>query len=252
MKSKDLAKWVIKVPAKAKIFVKLGDEVEMDDKLLLVKSSKVEKFDLSGMLSKLAETDLEDLNQKFLNKMVEAGELLYSFGFSIFGNKICFPMGGICLGIDEFKNLKIESIEEEEKTIYSPVKAKVAKLEEGKLVLEFKVKEYAGRGINSGKAWAESRVKEINEIKDLNYEIDNGVLFTKNLDRGFLFKAEVLGARAVVIPEGIVKDENNLKINLPILELSSKKWDSLFEEYNDKNEKFLVNSRTELLLLVLE
>lgn len=252
MKSKDLAKWVIKVPTKAKIFVKVGDEVEIDDKLLSFTSSKVENFDLSNILPKLAGNDLENLNQKFLNKMVEAGELLYSFGFSVFGNKICFPMGGICLGIDEFKNLKIESIEEEEKIIYSPVKSRVSKIEDGKLVLEFKAKEYSGRGINSGKTWAEGKVREINEIKDLNYEIDEGILFTKNLDQGFLFKAEVLGAKAIVIPEGIIKDEHNLKISLPILELNLINWKKLFDEYENKNEKFLVNSKADLLLLVLE
>jgi len=248
MKVKDKGTWVIKLPANVKLLVEVGDKVETGQKLAVFNSHKVETFSYSGNLAKISEEKREELDNFFKEKRVEEGELFYNVG--IFKNKICFPLTGICLGFDEFKNLKIERIEEDEKEIFSPVEAKVAKIEDGKMVLEFGAKEYEGQGLNGSKAWGEGEIKIVDEIKFLDYELENNILFTNNLDKSFLLKAQVVGVKAVV-----TKDNEEIKevdIDLPVLRLEKQIWDDFMGENAGKMKKMLVNAKMDKLLLVLE
>ncbi|MDD2483349.1 MAG: hypothetical protein PHE32_01355 [Candidatus Shapirobacteria bacterium] len=248
MRSKDKASWIIKLPAKAKILVEVGDKVSEGDKLAVFSSHKIETFDYSGPLSKMNENKREELNNFIKEKQVTSGDIFYDLG--IFKNKICFPLTGLCLGLDEFKNLRIEKVENEKKEIFAPVEAKISKIEEGKMVLEFKAKEYKGEGLNQLKAWGEGEIKIIDEIKLLNFELNNNVLFTKNLDKAFLLKAQVVGVRAIVI-----SDNNEIKevnINLPVLRMEKENWNEFMKENLGKNKKMLVNSKMNKLLLMLE
>ena len=248
MRSKDKSVWVIKLPAKANILVEVGDKVKIGDKLAVFNSHKVENFDYNGKLSSMSDDVREDLNNLFKEKMVTTGDLFCTLG--IFKNKICFPATGLCLGLDEFKNLKIEMVEDEKKEIFTPVEAKVSKIEEGKMVLEFEAKEYIGVGLTGLKAWGQGKVKIVDEIKFLNYELDGNVLFTNNLDKAFLFKAMVVGASAVVFNGN--EDIKEIDINLPILKLEDHVWKDFMKENLDKERKILVNARMDKLLLVLE
>ncbi|HPT66267.1 MAG TPA: hypothetical protein PK257_03090 [Candidatus Woesebacteria bacterium] len=247
MKTKDKAIWVIKLPSKAKILVKVGDKVDNDQKLAIFSSHKIETFDYSGPLSKMDETKRQDLDNFIRGKQVNSGDMFCDLG--IFKNKIFFPLTGLCLGLDEFKNLRIEKIEEDKKEILSPVEAKVSKIEEGKMVLEFKAKEYSGTGLNQLKAWGNGEIKIVDDIKLLNFELDDNVLFTENLDKTFLLKAQVIGVRAVVTPNEDVKE---VDINIPVLRLEKKVWEDFMKENLGKKRKMLVNASKEKLLLVLE
>ena len=225
MKTKDKASWVIKLPSKAKILVKVGDKVDEGQKLAIFSSHKIETFDYSGPFSKMDEVKREELNNFIKGKQVNSGDIFYDLG--IFKDKICFPLTGLCLGLDEFKNLRIEKIEDDKKEILAPVEARVNKIEQGKMVLEFKAKEYIGVGLNQLKAWGEGEIKIINDIKLLNFELDNNVLFTNNLDETFLLKAQVIGIKAIV-----VLDNDNIKgidIKLPVLKMEKEDWDELEE-----------------------
>jgi len=247
MKAKDKATWVIKLPAKAKILIEIGDKVKNGDKLATFDSHTVETFDYSGNLGLMTDEKREELNNSFKEKIVNQGDVFYNLG--IFKNKLCFPLTGLCLGFDEFKNLRIEKVEIEKKEIFSPVEAKVSKIEDGKMVLEFEAKEYKGEGLNGLKAWGEGEIKIINDIKLLNYELDDNILFTNNLDKAFLLKAQVVGVMAVVI-----KDEktNDVDINLPILKFDEETWNNFMKENLEKKKKILVNAKMDKLLLVLE
>lgn len=247
MKAKDKAIWVIKLPAKAKLLVEVGDKVEVGEKLAVFSSHTVETFNYSGGLSSISDEKMEELNNLFKEKSVNQGEVFYSLG--IFKNKICFPLTGLCLGFDEFKNLKIEKTETEKKEILSPVESKVAKIEDGKMILEFDAKEYKGEGLNGLKAWGHGEIKIIDDIKLLNYELDDNILFTSNLDKAFLLKAQVVGVRAVVIKDEKVED---MDINLPVLKLDEETWNHFMKENLGKDKKILVNARMDKLLLVLE
>jgi len=248
MKAKDKGTWVIKLPAKVKLLVEVGDKVETGQKLAVFSSHTVETFSYSGNLAKINEEKREELDNFFREKKVQAGELFYDIG--IFKNKICFPLTGICLGFDEFKNLKIEREEDEEKEIFSPIEANVAKIEDGKMVLEFGAKEYEGQGLNGSKAWGEGEIKIIDDIKFLDYELEDGVLFTNNLNKSFLLKAQVVGVKAVVTQDN--EEIKEIDLNLPVLRLKNQTWDEFMGENAGKTKKMLVNAKMDKLLLVLE
>lgn len=248
MKSKNKASWIIKLPAKVKLLVEVGDNVKIGDKLVVFSSHTIETFDYSGILTGLNDSKIEELNNLFKDKSVEEGEEFLSLGF--FKNKICFPLTGLCLGLDEFKNLRIEKIENDKKEIFAPIEAKVSKIEEGKMVLEFGAKEYKGEGLNQLKAWGEGEIKIIDDIKFLNHELNNNILFTNNLDRAFLLKAQVVGVTAVVIFGN--EKIKEVEINLPLLRLDEQNWKEFMKENFGKNKRMLVNSKMDKLLLVLE
>jgi hypothetical protein len=248
MRLKDKSKWVIKLPVKAKLLVEVGDKVKIGDKLAVFNSHKVETFDYSNKLSSISDDIRENLDNLFKEKMVTTGDVFYTLG--ILKNKVCFPATGLCLGLDEFKNLRIEMVENEKKEIFTPVEAKVSKIEEGKMVLEFEAKEYKGEGLTGLKAWGQGKVKIIDEIKFLNYELDGNVLFTSNLDKAFLFKAMVVGVKAVVINGN--QDIKEIDINLPILRFEDQVWNDFMKDNLEKERKMLVNTKMDKLLLVLE
>lgn len=245
---KDKSIWVIKLPLRAKVLVEVGDVVESGQKLAEFRSHTVETFDYSGDLRKMSEEKREELNNFFKDKVVKEGEMFWNVG--IFKNKICFPLTGLCLGFDEFKNLKIEKIEDEKKEILAPIDSKVIKIEEGKMVLEFKAKEYDGQGLNGLKAWGEGEIKIIDDIKSLNYELDDSVLFTNNLAKAFLLKAMVVGVRAIVVLDN--EEINELDFKIPVLRLEKEVWKEFMRENLGKSKKMLVNAKFDKLLLMLE
>lgn len=248
MRVKEKGTWVIKLPVNAKILVEAGDKVKVGQKLAIFNSHQVETFNYNGNLAKMSEKKREELDLFFKEKMVNEGELFYKPG--IFKNKICFPLTGVCLGFDEFKNLKIEKVQDEQKEVFSPVESKVEKIEEGKMVLSFKAKEYGGQGLNGLKAWGEGEVKIIDETRFLDYELDGNILFTNNLNKSFLLKAQVVGIKAVVV---LGNDEiSQLDINLPILRLEKSVWDKFMEENNGKMKKMLINAKMDKIIMVLE
>jgi len=246
MRSKIKAKWVIKLPSGAKILVKVGDVVGIMEKLAEVEEKKIESFNFSQFLGKLDAEKLAELNQKFRNNWVNSGELMCLVG-GIFPNKICFPMSGNFLEIDEFGNLKIEKTDQGKKDVLSPVEAKVIKIEDGKITLEFGAKEFKGIGLIEGKAWGEGEIKITNEIKELNSQLKGNILFTNNLDKTFLLKAEVVGITAIV-----VNVDGEVDTELPILKLEENEWEELMSGLKNKREKMLINSRLGRLLLVVE
>ncbi|MDD4785062.1 MAG: hypothetical protein PHH12_01210 [Candidatus Shapirobacteria bacterium] len=248
MKIRNKANWVIKLPNKSKLFVEVGDKVKVGDKLAVFNSHKVENFDYSGNLGNISDSKREELDNLFRNKVVQEGDLFLNLGF--LKNKLCFPLTGLCLGLDEFKNLKIEKTEDIKKEIFTPVEAKVTKIEEGKMVLEFDAKEYKGKGLNGLKAWGEGEIKIIDDIKFLNYQMEGNVLFTKNIERAFLLKARVVGIKAIVVLEN--EKNKEIEIDLPVLELDEQTWKEFTKDNLGKNKKMLVNSKMDKLILVLE
>jgi hypothetical protein len=247
MKSKVKAKWVIRLPVGAEILVKLNELVEEKQKIAVVEIRKVESFNYSFIFGKFGGDKLLDLNEKFKESQVNEGDLICTTG-GLFSNKICFPISGDFLEVDEFGNLKIETREEKKKDILAPVKSKISKIEEGKMVLDFWAKEFNGEGIVEGKVWGEAEVKMINEVKQLNSELEGKLLFTDNLDPSFLLKAEVVGIVGVVT--NIKSDD--LKTKMPVICLKDEDWQELFKNFLKKEYKFLLNSRLGRLLLVIE
>lgn len=230
------AKWVIRVPEGAKLFIKRGQKVNQGSLVLELERKKVPWWDVEEMFLNKKEKVIE-FNQRWLGKKVNRNQILYKMG-GIFGRKLLSPAEGICLGIDEFYNLKIET-ETEKKEIKSPVAALVSELGKEKVVLEFEVMEFKGMGLIEGKVWGElSGDDEIQEGK---------VVMMDKADRAVMTKAWVLGAAGVVAREADKVDWEG--IELPILILKENDWEKL-EKY--KGRRVLLNSKMARLLVVLK
>jgi hypothetical protein len=248
MKKGMKTKWIIKVSGEVNFLVKQGEEVDNGQLLARLKSKLVESFNFSDFFGKLGQEKLEELNEKFKNTWVNSGELLCLTG-GIFPNKICFPMSGNFLEIDEFGNLKIEKIEDKEKEIKAPVDSKIIKIEDDKIVLEFEAQEFKGEGIVEGKSWGKGVIRVINEMKDLSSLLEGSILFTDNSSKSFLLKAEVVGINAVVTNKPV--DIDDIRIGLPFLKLDDDAWVELMK-HEGEEKSILVNSRVGRLLMVLE
>jgi hypothetical protein len=248
MRSKIKAKWIIKMPIGAEVLVKIGDKVKSDEIIAMVSPKKIETFNFSQFLGKFDNKKLDELNQKFKNNWVNSGELMCLVG-GLFPNKICFPMSGNFIEIDEFGNLKIEKTDGEKTEVISPVNSNVVKIEVDKITLEFEAKEFKGNGIIEGKSWGEGIIQVIDEAKDLDFKLKGSILLTNNLSKSFLLKAEVVGVNAVV--SDVIDMDREINIDLPILVLSKEDMGELLK-YKGERKKMLVNSRVGRLLLVIE
>ena len=248
MKTKIKAKWIIKFPVGSKVLVKTGDKVEENQVVVKIDGKKVESMNLSNFFGKFSDSKSEQLNQKLKGVWVNSGELMCLTG-GVFPKKICFPMSGNFLEIDEFGYLKIEVKEDKQREIVAPIESVVLKIETDKLILEFKAREFKGRGLVAGKSWGEGRIEVINESKDLTFKLKDNIILTQNLTNSFLLKAEVVGVVGV-ITDSEVKEED-LITGLPLLKLDKDTWQELLK-CQGTNKKMLINSRLERLLLVLE
>lgn len=247
MRSKIKAKWVIRLPSGASILVKAGDIVEDGQKLAELEIKKIESFNFSNFLGKLAAEKLADVNEKFRGSWVNEGDLIcITSGF--FPSKICFPMSGDFLEVDEFGNVKIEIKEDRKKQVFSPVRAKVSKIDEDKIVLDFGAKEFRGEGLVEGKTWGVAEIRLVNQFNQLTSDLDDQILFTENLDSSFLLRAEVVGVVGIVTS----LKSNDLKTKMPVLCLGGNDWQELFKNFLNQSHKFLLNSRLGRLLLVIE
>ncbi|HOR02049.1 MAG TPA: hypothetical protein PKZ92_02210 [Candidatus Woesebacteria bacterium] len=245
---KNKTKWIIKTIGEVSHEVSEGEKVTVGKLLAWVKPKVVESFSLAQFFGKLSTEKLEQLNQNFKNSWVNSGDLLCLTG-GLFPKKICFPMSGNFLEIDEFGNLKIERVEDEEKEIKAPVKSKVSKIEPEKIVLDFEAIEVSGEGIIEGKAWGNGEIKIIDDIRELKSSLKGEVLFSHNIDRPFLLKAEVVGVTAIVTDTEVKSGE--IDLGLPMLKLTKETWKEVMR-YKGKQASVLVNSRVGRLLIVLE
>jgi hypothetical protein len=247
MKKKLKTKWGINISGESHFLVKVGQEVADGQILARVKEKKINSFDISSFLGKIDVEKLSVLNEKFKNSWVNSGELICMTG-GIFPSKICFPMTGSFVGIDEFGILRIEESSDIEKEIKSPVNSRVLKLEEDKISLEFEVQEFKGESLVEGKTWGKGKIKLINEARDLDSSLRGGLLFTNNLSKTFLLKAEVIGVTGIVTNK---KTDDELMMDLPVLFLDDSEWKEILS-HDGENKSFLLNSRVGRLLMVLE
>jgi len=246
MKDKIKTKWAMKLPLKSKILVSLGDMVQQDQIVAEVENLEVKSFNYASIFNGIETEKLMDLNSKFKNELVNQGDL-FCIKSGFLGKKICFPDTGKFLEVNEFGSLKIEIDMGNKKEIKAPVKSKVSKIEDGKLFLDFWVKEFSGEGLVEGKAWGNGVIIQIDRLDQLTSDLDGKILFTNNLDATFLLKAEVIGVVGVVTNTKV----DQLKTKMPVLFLEDDVWGDLFKK--DKNEnRFLLNSVIGRLLLVLE
>ncbi len=246
MKDKIKTKWTIKLPLKSKILVKVGDVVEQDQIIAETENSEIKNYNYASIFNGMEIGKIAELNSKFKNELVNQGDL-FCIKSGFLGKKICFPESGKFLEINEFGSLKIEIDLGNKKEIKAPVKSKVSKIEDGKLILDFWVKEFKGEGLVDGKTWGDGQLENINRLDKLGPNMDGNILFTDNLDSTFLLKAEVVGVVGIVTNIKV----DILKIKIPVLYVEDDIWQNLLKIDKGEN-RFLLNSAMGRLLLVLE
>jgi len=246
MRDKIKTKWAIKLPLKSKVLVKVGDVVCQDQIVAEVEDLIVRSYNYATIFNGVEKEKLTELDSKFKNELVNQGDL-FCIKQGFFGKKICFPQSGKFLEVNEFGSLKIEIDMGDKKEIKAPVKSKVSKIEDEKLVLDFLVTEFNGEGLVEGKAWGDGQLEKINRLDRLGPNLDGKILFTDNLDPTFLLKAEVVGVVGVVTNKKV----DELKIKIPVLFLNDEVWQNLLK-FNNQENRFLLNSTMGRLLLVLE
>lgn len=246
MRDKIKTKWAIKLPLKSKVLVKVGDVVCQDQIVAEVEDLIIKSYNYATIFNGVEKEKLTELDSKFRNELVNQGDL-FCIKQGFFGKKICFPQSGKFLEVNEFGSLKIEIDMGNKKEIKAPVKSKVSKIEDEKLVLDFWVTEFSGEGLVEGKAWGDGQLEKINRLDRLGPNMDGKILFTDNLDPTFLLKAEVVGVLGVVTNKKV----DELKIKIPVLFLNDEVWQNLLK-FNNQENRFLLNSTMGRLLLVLE
>lgn len=115
--------------------------------------------------------------------------------------------------------------------------------------MDFEAIEVSGEGIIEGKAWGNGEIKIIDDIRELKSSLKGEVLFSHNIDRPFLLKAEVVGVTAIVTDTEVKSGE--IDLGLPMLKLTKETWKEVMR-YKGKQASVLVNSRVGRLLIVLE
>jgi hypothetical protein len=248
MKQKSKAHFGIKINEGTNLHVNVGDLVNKGDKLISFLSSEIKVFNDPKLL-KLSGEIWNQINQENSGKRLNKNDILYKKG-GLFSTIINMPWDGVFLMVDEFGNIQVEIDSEKEKEITAPVRSVVAKIEDGKLTLEFDAVEFKGQGLIEGKAWGKTDLKIVDKIMDLNYEFEGQIILTRDINQTFLTKAEVVGVTALVTDNKEINLEN-MESNLPVLVLDGDEWNELFM-FEGMNRDVLLNSKSGRLLMVIE
>ncbi len=250
MAKKVKTKWVVTVPKGNKILVNLGQEVMADQELVETIQEQVKTINISERIKGLSGTEKEKMAEEIKGLYVSEGEAVFKTS-GIFGKKVFLPINGEIIKIDEFENLHYKEKTDKPKKITSPVTAKVTKKEDELLELEFKAIEYEGKGINEGRVWATKGISYVHDIVSLSSVYKDQILMTEDLDQIWLMKAEVIGAKGViVIDKQEAEESDRINSKLPILAIESDEWQELKKNVEGV-ERAMMNAAKGRLILVI-
>jgi hypothetical protein len=250
MSKKVKTKWVVAVPAGAKIKVSVGEEVPVDSDLLEVEERGEKIINISEKIENLGLTDKKKLMEKLTGLTINENEVVFETG-GIFPKKITLPVNGEVIKIDEFENLHFKEADSKIRKISCPVRAKVVKIDDQSLEMEFRAIEYIGREINEGRAWATEGIKYMNDIADLSSKDKNKIILMEKFNSAWMFKAEAVGIKGVVIVDsGEEEKDDRINLKLPILALEKDEWEEL-KKQGSEVKKAMINSSAGRLLLVI-
>lgn len=218
MKTKKVkTRWVVSIPKGAKVLVRRGEEVVIDQVLFKGDRSQILSVDCRDLLVRLGKDQIEDL-KKLIGKTFKKDELLMQ-GRGIGGVKIVMPQDGVFLGIDEFGNLSVESVVGDKIEVKAPVRAKVVAVDDSELSLEFEAREFKGEGIGGGRIWTEGEYRLTKDLDDFDWQDEGGVIFCQQLDLTMINKADVVGVRAMVTVKIAEEEMDRIETSFPIIVL---------------------------------
>jgi hypothetical protein len=242
-------KWVITIQPGSKVLVKSGDEVNEGQKLIEMKMVTEKVVSLTADYDRLSNNDWDQLKTKLIGLEVVKGQNIFGNGNEYNKNPISVVSGKI-VKVDEFKNVYIQSIDEEVKIVSSPVKAKVIKIDDETLTLEFRAEEYPGEGVTEGKVWASGGLKFVEKLADISVKDSGRIILVDELNQAMLIKAGVVGIKGVVVMDSGVHSETVKYVSdLPILKVNGDSFFRLRKFGVDEDSRMLLNASGGRLLL---
>jgi len=242
------AKWVVRLGDGVRLMVKKGDEVAEGAVLAIEEKKEVESFDMTALMLTMKKAEVEEWTKKWKDKKVSCHDLMVKKKGWL-GKKIFFPVGGKCLGMDEFFNVCFEVGEKTKREILSPVTAKVEKIGGDKMVLGFEALEFKGEAMVEGKVWGKSNLMAVSKVTDLDGDFEGKIVLSMDPDETFLAKMEVVGVAGLITRQK--KKEIFLGVDVPVLGLSEKDWEELVALSTGEGRRMLLNSRAGRLLMVV-
>ena len=238
------------IPDGAKVKVAVGEEVEAGTDLLEVVGSEEEVVDVSARIGGLKPAEKRKLAEILPGMKINDKVAVYRTG-GLFPKKIFLPVSGEATKLDEFGNLYYKGEADKARKISCPVGAKVVKNDGQSLELEFRAKEYTGRGIYDGKVWAAEGIKYVDDMADLSSKEKGRVVLTEKADQAWLMKAEVVGiVGVVVIDDGLKENDGRINFKLPVLALEKSEWQELKEQEGEV-KRLMINATGGRLLIII-
>lgn len=247
------ARWVIEMPANAKVKVKKGETVDRGTVVAIGQQDQKTKVDWSGWFGQLTGEQKESLRKVLTGKEIKLGEKIDLGEVNIYGVKnLTAEIEGLIETIDEFGNLiVITGGGEKDTKMTSPVKAKIDVVGNQRVELVFTAQKVDGQGLTSGRVWGSMDSScWLNKITDLGSKVEGKVIAVVNLDDLWLIKAAVVGVAAVVTQEWSMEDEESAELEIPVIKLGKKEWAWLREEAEKGELTILVNSELNRALVV--
>lgn len=242
-------KWVITIQSGSKVLVKSGDEVNEGQKLVEMKLISEKVVSLNTDYDCLSNNNWDQLRSKLIGLEVIKGQNFFSSGNEYNKNPISMVSGKI-VKVDEFRNVYIQSVDMEVKIVNSPVKAKVVKIDNETLTLEFRAEEYPGEGVTEGKVWASGGLKFVERLADISVKDGGCIILVDELSQAMLIKASVVGIKGVVVMDSGVHGETvKFVSDLPILKVNGDSFFRLRKFGVNKDCRMLLNASGGRLLL---
>jgi len=227
-------RWSVLLPDNSTAKVKLGDEVSVGQILIEEKIVKEVVFN-----SKMPVGEMK-------GQTIKEGEVIFQTG-GIFSKKVISPVSGTIMRIDEFNNIYVAIGGDDLKVIKSPLKAKVATIDNEKIELEYRAYEYDGVGLTDGKVWASKGIKKVSNLIDLTASDSGKVILVESIANDVLIKAEVIGVAGVIVIGG---GSSQVKSKLPIIRLEADDEEFILRELNVERS-IMLNAGNGRLLLVI-
>ncbi|MFA7300870.1 MAG: hypothetical protein WC069_00970 [Candidatus Shapirobacteria bacterium] len=238
--------WSVKIPKDSKLKIKDGSVVALGDVVYEYRQNIVKRLPLLGW-QKLSSGDRKTILQSIVKRKLELGEVLKnSTWFSTIIVKS--PGNGMCLGIDEFGNIELETTKDE--TYFAPISSKKIRIEEDKIVFELKGNEFESEGVNQIKSWGNFDSKIIDDMDQVkNIAYGQMVIIDSSLDAAT--KAEAVGANGLILVN-FDKAKEFEDSDIPVVMMKKEEVEKLNKFVDGRPSKIWLNASTGKVLAVIE
>ncbi len=236
--------WIVSYPVNgSEVLVTSGEMVTQGQRIVEIKEEDLALIDISHLVYGWTEPKKQILREQLEGKP----ELLHH----LFGKKVTIPEQGVVTGLDEFMRVQIRTGVFRERTLYSPVSARVGELKPGTMRLHFQAWEFPISGTGMAKVWGNGDFRLLQRINDLHFSQEGQLVFCSRIDRAMVAKAAAVGVKGIVV---VGNDMNlNLEGLLPMAFLSSAAFQELEHTIKPQTTyRLLLNIKACRLMVVVQ